>query len=65
MTRYWYHPESDSLFTTADDEPEIARFDPMTEELTEADYRRIQWRQEDALWSELATDPLLGFGDLL
>lgn len=60
--RYWYHPESDSLFTTPDSED---AGDPQVDEITEADYRRIQWRQEDAKWADLAADPLKGFGDLL
>lgn len=65
MTRYWYHPESESLFTTSDAE-EANAHDPLCEEIDEAAYRSIELRllAEDDQWefewrSEMFAD-LLG-----
>jgi hypothetical protein len=42
--RYWYHPESDSLWTSNVDE--IARGDGLVEELSKEEYEAIQDKQE-------------------
>lgn len=39
--RFFYHPESDSLFTTSDDEEGIDMRDPLCEEIDEETYLRI------------------------
>ncbi len=63
MTRYWYHPESDSLFSAPDsDEPN--RSDPLVEEIDEAQYRRLLWQRDEARWSQQPAN-LDQFKDLL
>ena len=46
MTRYFYHPESDSLFTTTDGSRPIG--DGLAEELDEQQYREIKGKQHMA-----------------
>lgn len=43
--RYWYHPESDSLWTTEEDGFE-APTDGLVEEIDEAEYNRLKGLQE-------------------
>lgn len=44
MTRYFYHAESDSLFTE-DDDVHIESMDPLVEEIDERKYRELEFRQ--------------------